>query len=284
MPKIKPGIILLLILSFVLNLALAADLKDEARQAYNKGQEYYQQGKYKEAQAEFNRALSLTEQAKQGKKTGAAAPTAQPVGTASAAQGLKEYIIDKDDVLAISVWQEPGLSQDATIRPDGRISFPLAGDVPALGLTLSQLREELTKRLKEYIKNPVVSVSIKRLGGNKVMLLGEVGGQGVYRVTGKRTILEAIALAGGFTTNAVPSSTLLIRGGMQNPKVTKLDLNQAIMQADMSQNVTLQPEDIVFVPKKVISNFNWFVNNVISPMTTALGLATQTDDAAKRQW
>jgi len=177
-----------------------------------------------------------------------------------------EYTISESDTLYISIWQEENLSHEVIVRPDGKISFPLAGDIRAAGLTFAQLKEELTERLKDYIKYPIVSVVLIKLGGKKIIVLGEVGNPGVYSVTGKKTVLEAIALVGGFTPDAVPSSTILIRGGFQHPKGTKLNLTHAISKNDYSQNVALQPEDIVYVPKKFIANVNYALTQILGPI------------------
>lgn len=181
--------------------------------------------------------------------------------------GILEYTIGEGDELYISVWQEENLKAEAIVRPDGKISFPLAGDIPAAGLTFSQLNEEVTQRIKKYIKYPEVSVTLRRLGGKKVIVLGEVVSPGVRSVTGKRTVLEAIALAGGFTPHAVPSSVILIRGGFQNPKGKRINLSRAIDKSDMTQNVTLEPEDIVYVPKKFIANVNYALTQIIGPLS-----------------
>ena len=180
---------------------------------------------------------------------------------------LLEYTISDEDTLYISVWQEENLSQEVIVRPDGKLSFPLAGDVPAAGLTFTQLKEELTKRLKDYVKYPMVSISLKKLGGRKVIVLGEVGTAGVYSVTGKCTVLEAIGRAGGFTAHAVPSSVILIRGGLESPEGKRLNLSRTINKTDMSQNVALQPEDVVYVPKKFIANVNYAVTQILGPVS-----------------
>ena len=184
-----------------------------------------------------------------------------------------EYTISEGDVLYIYIWQEETLSQEVIVRPDRKISFPLAGDIPAAGLTFPQLKQELTKRLKDYIKYPEVSISLKKLGGKKIIVLGEVKTPGVYSVTGKKTMLEALALAGGVTEDAVLSSTILIRGGLQNPKGRRLNLARAINKADMSQNVVLQPEDIVYVPKKFIANVNYILTQILGPISQGVSIA-----------
>jgi polysaccharide export outer membrane protein len=176
------------------------------------------------------------------------------------------YRIGEGDTLRISVWQNDDLTQDVIVRPDGAISFPLIGDVPALGLTFEQLKVSLTEHLGEFIKSPVISITLKRLGESKVIVLGQVGYPGVYAVSGKRTVLEAIALAGGFTNDAVVSSVVLIRGGLEKPQGKRLSLNKALSGKGNSSNVFLQSEDIIFVPKKFISDINYLVNTILGPL------------------
>ena len=178
-----------------------------------------------------------------------------------------EYRIGEADVLYIAVWREEDLSQEVIVRPDGKISFLLAGDVPAAGLTFPQLKEELIQRLKSYIRYPVVSVSLKKLGGRKVIVLGAVNHPGVYSVTGKNTILEAISLAGGFTPDAVASSTIHIEGGLQSPKGRKLNLTRAINGADMSQNVVLEAEDIIYIPRTFIADVSRVLTQILGPIS-----------------
>jgi polysaccharide export outer membrane protein len=184
--------------------------------------------------------------------------------------GFYEYTLELGDVLLISVWEEPDLKEEVIVRPDGKISFPLAGDVPALGLTFYQLKKKLTKRLKEYIKYPIVSISFRKLGGKKVIVLGEVNKPGVYSVTGKQTVLEAIAKAHGFTLDAVKSSVIHIRGGLQAPQGTRLDLSSAIKETEVGQNIALQSEDIVYVPRRFIANVNYVLTQIISPISQGI--------------
>ena len=183
-------------------------------------------------------------------------------------QGRFYYTIGDGDVLDILVWREPDLSRDVVVRPDGKISFPLAGEIPAAGSTFSQLEKELTQRLRRYLKYPVVSVSLKKIGGKKVIVLGQVRSPGVYSVSGRRTVLEAIAQARGFTNDAVPSSIILIRGGLQEPQGQRLNLSRTLSaKSDSRDNLTLQPEDVIFVPKKFIANVNYFLEQILGPLT-----------------
>ncbi len=249
----------------------------QARRHYLTGKEHYAQDRFKEAQKEFQRALSLISQEEKepAHPEGVIVSTKERILAqekrikATEVLGYTlEYTIDVGDVLNISVWEEKNLNQEVIVRPDGRISFPLAGDVPAAGLTFTQLKEELIQKLKEYIKYPVVSITLKKLGGKKIIVLGEVGWPGVYSVTGKKTILEAVALAGGFTDDAVLSSVILVKGGLQHPQAKRVNLSRAIKRADMSQNVTLEPEDIVYVPKKFIANVNYALEQILGPLSS----------------
>jgi polysaccharide export outer membrane protein len=248
------------------------DNKELARQHYQKGNAYFEAGRYKEAQEEFQNALDLLAQREPAGIPQPAVPAektkvAEEFQTAQKPPQASEYLIGKEDVLFISVWMNKDLDQEVIVRPDGIISFPLAGDIPAEGLTIPRLKKELTDRLKEYIKYPEVSISVRKLGGQKIIVLGEVASQGVYQGTGKRTVLEAIASAGGFTSNAVVSSVILIRGGFSKPKGIRLNLNRVLLKADMSQNMYLEPQDIIYVPKKFVANVNYLVNQIIGPIS-----------------
>jgi len=186
-----------------------------------------------------------------------------------------EYVIGPGDTLYIFVWQNPDLNQEVIVRPDGMVSFPLVGDVLAAGMTITQFDQELTDRLKEYVKYPEVSISIRKLGGRKVIVLGQVENPGVYSVTGARTILEAIGLAGGFTDHAVSSSVVLIRGGFSNPEAKRINLAKAIKKGDSNQNIPLESEDIVFVPKKFIANLNYFLSQILDPISKGVYTSKQ---------
>jgi len=263
----------LIVFLFVMNIVTfvyAQDKKAKAIEYYQMGNIYYKQGRYEEAQAEFQKALDIIsskEETPVTKTTEVKEPEKKTTPTPSqASKPSLEYIIGEEDVLGILVWQNPDLSQDAIVRPDGKISFPLVRDVQASGLTITQLDEEITQRLKEYIKYPEVSISIKKLGGKKVIVLGEIKNPGVYSVTGAKTILEAVGLAGGFTKDAVSSSVVVIRGGFEKPEAIRVSLNKAL-SGNLRQNIALQSEDIVFVPKKFIADLNYFLNQIIEPLS-----------------
>jgi len=262
--------------------------------------------------------------------------------------GKKEYLINKGDTLEISVWQWPDLLKDVIVRPDGKISYPLAGEIDAEGITLTGLRDILTAKLKDYIREPQVSVmvkqfgvatiygagytgkivdlpfvkiddlstteivlpdgtisypflgdvavrgltlnqaaekinssissfmkdthttvSIKEFGGRKIIILGEVTQPGVYKISGEITLLETIALAQGYTRDAILRSVLVIRGKLTNPEAKTINLLPIITKGDLRNNIMIHGGDIIYVPKSHISNINYILNQIIGPLSTS---------------
>lgn len=258
----------------------AATPEEQARDYYSRGNLYYQQGMFQQAQEEYNKAMEVMKgvESRPAEKQPQAFPEvpkpevpaaverAQTQAAVSA--GSSEYVIGDDDILKISVWQNQDLDQEAIVRPDGKISVPLIGDVSARGRTITQLDNELTRLLSEYIRSPEVSISLRKIGGSKVIMLGEIAKPGVYSMTGQRTLLEAVGLAGGFTRDAVSSSIVLIRGGLSDPKPVRINLSKALKGREFTkQNIVLQAEDVIFVPKKFIADLNYFLSQIVDPLS-----------------
>jgi polysaccharide export outer membrane protein len=274
---------LLVLFNIPVNGAQDSD-KQMASDYYRMGNLYYQQGRYKEAQEQYEKAMEFMKKgaAEKNAKAREEKTKEEPKKTTSdsekkeAKNSFYEYKIGEDDNLKISVWQNADLDQEAIVRPDGMISFPLIGDVKAVGLTIPQLDQEITKRLSEFVREPEVSISLRRIGGNRIILLGEVSSPGVYTLPGNRTILELIGKAGGFTRDSVPSSTILIRGGLSNPVPQRLNLSKVLNGKEFSkQNIILQAEDIVFVPKKFIANLSYVLGQILSPVSQGNNIRQQ---------
>jgi len=130
-----------------------------------------------------------------------------------------EYYVEIGDVLGIDVWRVPDLTRTVTVRPDGRISLPLVGDLDVLGESLTEIRDILTEKFKEYVIDPQVLISIRQFGGRKFIILGEVKGPGVYRYQQDISLLEAIALSGGLTKDAKRGQVMIIRGDIRKQPV-----------------------------------------------------------------
>jgi len=197
-------------------------------------------------------------------------------------QAEREYYIDVGDVLDISVWQIPDLSKpEVIVRPDGKISFPLIGDVKAEGLTLTRLDNSITEKLKTYVKAPEVSIMIRRFGeqANRVSILGEVTAPGVYKFSSPPNVTEVVASAGGYTKYSVINSVMVIRNaGMgRKPEAIRINLVNILKGNKYANNLALKPNDIVYVPRSFIGNINTFLE-LIQP---AISEYMQTMDARR---
>ncbi len=187
-------------------------------------------------------------QADQGKATEPAKATDQ-TKPAAAASRMQNYVIGSDDILAINVWKEPELSRQVPVRPDGKISVPLLGDVQAAGLTPMELQSNLEKQWQKFVSAPEVTVIVHQVNSQKFNVVGQVEHPGTFPLTQPITVLDAIAAAGGFRDFAKTSKIYILR---QQPdgSQTRLPFNykQVIKGNNMSQNVRLEPRDVVVVP------------------------------------
>ncbi len=163
--------------------------------------------------------------------------------------GDQGYIIGPDDVLAINVWKEPEISRAVPVRSDGRISLPLVGEVQAAGRTPHELKEEITKKLENYISSPEVTVIVQDIRSKKFNVLGQVMRPGAYLLTNSTTVLDAIALAGGFRDFAKQKNIYVLRKNADGTE-TRLPFNykDVIKGKNMEQNIKLQPRDTIVVP------------------------------------
>ncbi len=172
--------------------------------------------------------------------------------TAAADEAVKvapdRYRIQPGDVLHVSVWKEQDLQGEVLVRPDGGVSFPLAGDVEASGKSVDQLRKELTTRLKEYIPDPVVTVSVKEIGGNRIYVVGKVARPGEFPFSQPVDVMQALSLAGGTTPYAAVNDIVILR--RENEKVAAIRFHYAEVERgkDLAQDVLLHSGDTVVVP------------------------------------
>lgn len=179
----------------------------------------------------------------------ALAPAADaPADVADYAHDYDIYRIQPGDVLGISVWKEPDLQADVLVRSDGGISFPLAGDIVVAHDTIDEVRQELTRRLQKYIPEPVVTVSIKQMTGNRVYVVGKVNRPGEYAYTRPLDVMQAISLAGGTTPYAaLDDIKILRRVGVQNTSIP-FRYSDVARGRGLDQNIVLWSGDTVVVP------------------------------------
>src|SRR3989304_8801654 len=170
---------------------------------------------------------------------------------------IKDYTIAEPDSLYISVWKEPELTATVKVRPDGKISYPLVGDIYVRGMTPEGLKIELTKRLRKYIVEPLVFVKVESIESQRVYILGAVESPKVLQLTHKTTLLEAITQAGGIAIDKYTGEEI---GDTENAYISRnniiLDINfrKLLRENDMKQNIPLKPGDIINIDfKKIIS-------------------------------
>jgi polysaccharide export outer membrane protein len=159
-----------------------------------------------------------------------------------------DYVIGPEDMLQVSIWKNEAMSRTLPVRPDGKISLPLLHDITAAGLTPLQLRDKIAAALAEFMPNPEVSVSVMEVKSYRVSVLGEVLRPGVLQLKAPTTVLEALALAGGFKDFASPSKILIFRkNGSGQTERLRFNYNRAVGSTG-EENISLKSGDVVVVP------------------------------------
>lgn len=177
-----------------------------------------------------------------------AAQPAVPVQAPASVEVAADYVLGPADVLSIVFWGERDLSTEVIVRPDGKISLPLLNDVVAAGLTPEQLRRRLAESAKRYLEAPVVTVVVKQVNNNRVFVTGQVLRPGPYVLSGPTTVLQVLAMAGGFTEFADRKHVLVTRIDNGAPSAFTFNYDDVIKRRDLSQLVPLKAGDTVVVP------------------------------------
>ena len=178
----------------------------------------------------------------------AAAATTTTSSPAVAVATSPDYRIGIDDVLDIAVWNVAELQKTVPVRPDGKISLPLVNDVVAAGLTPMELRKQLTEKIAAFVQTPDVSVVVREIRSLKVSVLGQVRTPGRYDLKGPSTVLDALALAGGFTDFASRRKITVLRQEGSATQRLRFDYEAAVSRASAKDNWLLNPGDVVVVP------------------------------------
>ncbi len=156
----------------------------------------------------------------------------------------KDYIIGPEDVLDIQVWGSKDLNQVVFVRPDGRTSLPLVGEIAVAGKTVQQLQDHLGAVYEKTVKGAVVTVIVREIKSRPVYFIGGFGKPGVMQLTRDLTLLQAISIIGGILPSADSEKGFLLRGDKRIP----IDFNRLVQRGDLSQNPKLEPGDSVVVP------------------------------------
>jgi polysaccharide export outer membrane protein len=171
-----------------------------------------------------------------------------PAPPASNGPPVETYTVKPGDVLQIAVWKEPDLQGPVLVRPDGTFSFPLAGQVDARGKSVPELQQIVTEKLKKYISDPVVTVSISEVKGNKVYVLGQVNKPGEFIVNPRVDVMQALSMAGGTTAYAALGDIVILRRTETGQQSLPFHYADVARGKNLQQNIMLQAGDVVVVP------------------------------------
>lgn len=173
----------------------------------------------------------------------------------------EDYLLKMGDIIEISVWEHRELSRTLTIRPDGKISFPLIDEVVAAGLTSKELDEIITKKLSQFFTQPKVTVIVQKFQNNQIFVLGQVSRPGTFILDHDIKILEAISLAGGLLPNANLKKAVIFR---ENTGVLPINLHDLLNLKKFEHNISLKPNDTIYVPNNN-DNFVYVIGEVATP-------------------
>ena len=179
----------------------------------------------------------------------AGAAVAAPPAPSTGPLADSTYTVKAGDTLLVSVWKEPDLQGPVLVRPDGMFSFPLAGQLDARNKSVAELQQELTAKLKKFISDPVVTVSIQEIKGNKVYVIGQVQKPGDFVVNPRVDVMQALSMAGGTTPFAALGDIMILRrtdSGQQQALPFKY--TDVVRGRNLQQNIMLQAGDVVVVP------------------------------------
>jgi polysaccharide biosynthesis/export protein len=169
-------------------------------------------------------------------------PAAQPES------GASRYLIGPDDLLNIFVWKEAELTQDVTVMPDGRMTYPLIGEIDAQGLTVTGLKDKIVEKLKNFISSPEVTVIVKESRSRRIYTIGSLTKPGPYQLQPSMTVLQALSMAGGFTEWADKKSIMIVRRDKNKEVMFRFNYPEFIAGKNLDQNILLEANDTIVVP------------------------------------
>jgi polysaccharide export outer membrane protein len=166
----------------------------------------------------------------------------------AATRELAAYRIGTGDVLQLFVWKEAELTRELTVRVDGKVTVPLLGDVTAAGRTAAEMASDVSQQLKRYLAAPQVTIGISQAYGARIFVLGQVAKPGEFPLRGRTTLVQALAMAGGFKEFAKTSDIVIVRREASGETFLRADYKKVESARDAGQNVPLMPGDTVLVP------------------------------------
>jgi polysaccharide export outer membrane protein len=163
-------------------------------------------------------------------------------------QALPDYLLQPGDQIEVSVWGEEELQRTVLVRPDGRFSFPLVGEVNAAGRTTVDIQAEMTEKLLTYIPEAVVTASVTGIEGNRIYVIGQVNAPGSFVMNPQLSVMQALSLARGATPFAALDNILIIRGRGSDQRVFPFAYSDISRGRNLAQNIQLESGDVVIVP------------------------------------
>ncbi|MDC9728870.1 MAG: polysaccharide biosynthesis/export family protein [Methyloprofundus sp.] len=170
------------------------------------------------------------------------------INISHAAEAKAAYTVNAGDVLEISVWKEEELQREIRVLPDGYISFPLVGELAVSGVTLTEIREQLVKKLSKYITDPVVNISVKSSEGNSIYVIGQVQRPGSFMMHQPLDVMQALSLAGGLTTFAKANDIRILRRTAKGPTSIEFEYGELEDGDELESNIVLKSGDVIVVP------------------------------------
>ena len=158
------------------------------------------------------------------------------------------YKIGANDVLNVFVWKEPDLTQDIVVMPDGRVIFPMIGEVMAKGKSVIELKDIITEKLKAYVSSPEVTVMVRQSNSRQVYTIGKINSPGPYPLAPDMTVLQALSTAGGFTEWADTKYVMVVRRINKKETMYRFNYQDFIEGKNLEQNILLEPGDTIVVP------------------------------------
>ena len=190
-----------------------------------------------------------------GGQTGSPPPAAPPTGSPQAAPQVQpsaelpsDYTIGAGDVLGVVFWREAEMSGDVTVRPDGKVTLPVIGEIMAAGLHPSALQQQVMAAAKKFINDPNVAIVVRTINSRKVFVTGRVTAPGAHPLLGPLTVMQAIALAGGLTEYADGKNITVLRTENGESRTYKFNYKDVARGRNVEQNIQLRPGDTVVVP------------------------------------
>jgi polysaccharide biosynthesis/export protein len=169
-------------------------------------------------------------------------------GWSNAQLVTEAYTVKPGDLLLVAVWKEPDLQGPVLVRPDGTFTIPLVGEIDARGKSVTELQKVVSERLKKFIADPVVTISVQEVRGNKVYVIGQVNKPGEFVVNPQVDVMQALSMAGGATAFASLGDVKILRRTAGVQKAIQFDYTEVLKGRKLEQNIQLQAGDVVVVP------------------------------------